>query len=205
MNGKIITYTTEHFKFRVPIDEWNQNKIPLPEGAGAKFIAPNNLAAILLKPFRNKPPAQTFIFGEEWVGKEIRHFPYCKELFEFINWLKEKYGWYIIPSWYSVTESIALQLMKEQGIRRQDISYTQLSTILQETYKFILSGYVGLNELRGGGRFATYWASVEHPTNEYAHYMVLEGGGSTPRCNWVKPRETERKCDIANPVRCVSE
>lgn len=49
MANRILTKETYHFCFRVPIDEWEQEKILLAEGAGAEFIAPSNLQAIVKK------------------------------------------------------------------------------------------------------------------------------------------------------------
>ena len=101
MERRIITYRTKHFEFRVPIDEWNENKKVLPEGAGAKFIAPSDLTATLLEPFYYDPSYETdgrtdwrpaLVYDEKWVGKEIRLFPWCKELFEFLGWLRKKHG-----------------------------------------------------------------------------------------------------------------
>ncbi|MBR5939014.1 hypothetical protein IKZ77_00465 [Candidatus Saccharibacteria bacterium] len=205
--ARIVSYRTKHFEFRVPIDEWNEKKIPLPEGAEAQFIAPSDLTAILLEPFyydwsyetdgqiTGEPPA--LVYGEEWVGKEICHFPRCKELFEFLDWLKKEYGWTITKSWRPTVDSLTAELARERGVSPENIwGYSEKTLALRERLGLAFSGYVWEGDLKRVGSFGCFWSASESLADS-ARCLFFDSG-------YVDPESWDYR-NYAQSVRCVSE
>lgn len=185
----VVTYRTEHFEFRVPIDDWNKNKIPLPEGAGAKFIAPSDLTAILLKPFyydfyyetdgcMNKllGDNKILVYGKEWLDKEIHHFPFCKELLEFLTWLGKEYGWYVFTSWKPFYKAIQKSIAIEQNIPLCKVVTKEMFIAFRRNYNLEPSGYVWKSELLGADKIGHFWSTIEYLVG-YAFYLSFNYGG----------------------------
>ena len=194
MKERIITYKTKHFEFRVPIDYWNKNQKYLSNLSVAFSIAPSNLTAILLKPFYYDWNYETdgciqlepvVVYDGEWVGKEICHFPHCKELSEFNNWLEKQHYWHIPYYWHMITE----YAMLDEGMPRD-----QLLTELQETYKLELSGRVVAGKLRGVGKYGSFWSAHKLPIGQ-AYCLDFSNTKIIP--------ELKMDCYHALSVRCV--
>ncbi|MDO5474964.1 MAG: hypothetical protein Q4F61_01085, partial [Candidatus Saccharibacteria bacterium] len=170
-----------------------REKIPLPEGAGAQFIAPSDLTAILLEPFYydwnyetdgriplwlaykyklsagnasclGEPPF--LVYGEEWVGKEIRHFPWCKELLEFLDCLKKQYGWTIAESWGPIVYSLTAELARERGVSLEDIRGSQKSLALRGRFDLAFSGYVWKGNLWHVDSCGCFWSATEFSADD---------------------------------------
>ncbi|MBQ6313260.1 hypothetical protein IJI29_00090 [Candidatus Saccharibacteria bacterium] len=209
MIPRIIAYRTRHFEFRVPIDEWNEKKIPLPEGAGAQFIAPSNLTAILLEPFYYDWSYETdgqvtydptLVYDEKWVGKEIRHFPWCKELFEFLDCLKKQYGWTITESWIPIVGGLPSPLLDDKIRKGGVVAPEEVFFIdpfaLPERFGLAFSGYVWKGDLRRVGERGSFWSASEYLADS-ARNLYFDSGS-------VVPEDWSRRCAAAS-VRCVSE
>ena len=175
--SKISGFETEYFEVDgAQIEEWNRAKIPLSEGAGAKFIAPKNLVVRLKEPFyydweyetdgridRREP---TLVYGKDWVGKNIEHFPYCKELLEINEKLKQ-YGWRIPVSWSPIVDALRAQLVEEE--KMDDISREELSIALQNRLLLTRGGRVWEGDLTRVSKFGHYWpASREFADGAFA-------------------------------------
>ena len=201
----VVTYRTEHFEFRAPIDDWNKNKIPLPEGAGAKFIAPSDLTAILLKKFYYDWNYETdgvikyspvLVYGERWVGKEIHHFPFCKELLDFLEWLKKEYGWYIFTSWEPFYKAVRRFITIKQGTVLPQVANKYVAIAFQKEYNLGLSGCVYKGSLVDLGINCSFWSASGDSAGN-AHCLRFDSAGVNPR--YWGGRYSARS------VRCVSE
>lgn len=199
MIQRIVAYRTKHFEFRVPVDEWNEKKIPLPEGAGAQFIAPSDLTAILLEPFYydwsyetdgQMTDGPTLVYDEEWVGKEIRHFPWCKELLEFLNWLKKEHGWYIIASWIPFYKATVRYFGNIGAILKANHAF-------RTYYNLELSGFVQNGNLMEAGKWGHFRSASE-----------LSAAGKADNLHISSCYVTYDECyhsHRARSVRCVSD
>lgn len=208
MIPRIVAYRTKHFEFRVPIDEWNEKKIPLPEGAGAQFIAPSDLTAILLEPFYydwsyetdgRMTDGLTLVYDEEWVGKEIRHFPWCKELLEFLDCLKKQYGWTITESWKPIVDGLrSLQIRKKirkGGVVAPEEVLGYDPSALWEAFDLAFSGCVIEGELRYVGGSGCFWSASEESACR-AWYLNFDS-------RHVYPTDYDYRY-VAQSVRCVA-
>ncbi len=171
-----------------------REKIPLPEGAGAQFIAPSDLTAILLEPFDYDWKRETdgriiwqptLVYGRNWVGKRIFHFPWCKELFEFLDWLKKEHGWYIFASWGPFCNA-------QKRIGR--LAHLDLLRY----YNLGLWGYVWAGILTDVGELGEFWSASEGSGADGAY------GLSFGRTGFVIPMGRPTNRDSAHSVRCVS-
>lgn len=206
MIQRIVAYRTKHFEFRVPVDEWNEKKIPLPEGAGAQFIAPSDLTAILLEPFYydwnyetdgRMTDGPTLVYDEEWVGKEIRHFPWCKELLEFLDCLKKQYGWTMTESWKPIADRLlATGILRRRSVIASEVFGLNEPFALQRIFGLAFSGCVLLGDLQDVGSCGYFWSAYDDWWAD-ARCLSFDYDSVGP-AGWLRR-------NFALSVRCVSE
>ena len=152
----------------LPKDKWDDNKIPLPENDEGAYIAPADLTAILKEPVYfdwdyetngiiTDPP--DLVYDEKWVGREIRHFPWSRELFETERRLLRPYGYRIPKKWDKTIDAIKNQYRQKNGT---DPSSKELVEILINDYDLRANGAVRNASIiyRGNwGDFGVYWSS----------------------------------------------
>lgn len=173
----------EHFTFLVPIDKWEDGKIELPKNEEADYIAPSDLTAILKQPViynysketdgRNSDTDDYVVFDEEWVGKEIRHFPWSKELLRTAEEIKEKFGYHLPKSWKPIVEGLREQLNKEG---KDGSDNKQVSTALRERLRLALSGGCVWGDLANVGESGTFW-SASGRSASYAEFLNIFSSG----------------------------
>lgn len=200
--SNIPDFKTQHFL--VPgeqISKWNEGKIALPdrirlsEDQEVQFIAPENLVAILRAPFYFDWPYETdgrikffpfegsksLVYGEEWVGKRITHFPYCKELLEIYEWLKRN-GWSVPFSWEPIVESIGHQLADKKGAPRRYYKLDRsLPKFLLKDYKIGPTGDVSNGRLYNADDTGYYWTSKDAPVTQGYLILISYDDGIIPK------------------------
>ena len=189
------TLETENYIFMLPKDQWDKGKIELTNCPEYSAIAPKDLTAVLKKPveydYRYETDGRIFgqctVYTESWIGKEIRHFPWSKELFEAESKLLKPNGYKIPESWRPVVDSVE----KEIGSSDDE----KVSLALREKLKLALSGYVWEGDLRKTGDGRLWYASECSAYSAYCLYFY-DGGVYL-----------ERHCQRSGgqPVRCVAE
>ena len=161
------TYETENYIFMLPKDQWGKDKIKLPEGDNQseldpKFIAPNDLTAILKQPVTYNAEYETNgeldynkeVYNSSWLGKEIRHFPWTKELFEAEAALLKPNGFHIPTkeNWVQIYDDLKAKYGNDS---------TAISTALREDLSLAFSGFVNEGELRNVGDNGYFWSASE--------------------------------------------
>ena len=204
------TYETKHYIFMLPKDKWDDNRIPLPPNDEGTHIAPTDLTAILKEPVRydwgeetngevTKDPFHnelaTLVYDENWVGQEIRHFPWCKELFgeEGANEkLLKSNGYHVPKEWGEIIDAIKNQCRQENGINPSNKDFTK---ILVNNFGLESNGQiVGASFVARSNGF--FWSSKVLYSNDFVY--VLDIGQSE-----VSVHGIVAKCD-GEAVRCLA-
>lgn len=196
------TLETEHFVFMLPKDRWDKNKIELPENEEGRFVAPENLTAILKTPMNYDWKYETngernaeisLIFGEKYVGREVRHFPFCKELFLAEEKLLEPNGYHIPKDWKEITNSIKNKIANEKQISSDEEKNKDTIDALIRELNIPLDGHFS-DILFHVGLFGYYWSSVVNNSTSayvlcftangdlYPPYSVNRANGFSVRC-----------------------
>ena len=202
---------TENYIFMLPKDKWEQGKIKLPNPENnsktPEYIAPSDLTAILKSPVyydwsyetdRQSTDDPDLVYDEKWIGKEIRHFPWSKELIKEANEKLLKPNGYHIPTkdeFASIYDNLKFKLARKQNTTPDNITDEQISTALQEDLSLAFSGYVWKGDLDGVGRYGCFWSASVYS----AYYAYCLGFGSDS----VHPNNWDNRCGV-NSVRCVS-
>lgn len=192
------TYETENYIFMLPKDKWEEGKIALPENAEATYIVPNDLTAILKTPVDYDCNYETdgritddlyIVYDERWIGKEIRHFPWSKELFQAESAIMKPNGYHIPKSWLPITKALEQQyhLTSEE----------ELSEILRSKLNLAFSGCVWEGDLDYVGYYGYFWSASEESAR-YAYCLRFNADGVGPEGSYVTR-------SVARSVRCVSE
>ena len=197
---------TKSYIFMLPKDKWNEGKIKLPNPENnpdtPEHIAPTDLTAILKEPVYYDWNYETdgrntdnpsLVYDEKWVGKEIRHFPWSKELIREANEnLLKPNGYHIPESWEPTVNSLTAELVRERDISPDDIRDSEISTALRER--------LGLAVWRGdpkrAGEIGSFWSSSER-SEVYAYCFHFD-------FDEVYPESIDNR-DCTFSVRCVSE
>ena len=196
------TYATKNYIFMLPKDVWSEDKIKLPNPENnsdtPEFIAPNDLTAVLKQPVdydwnyetdgrRTDSPVP--VYGEKWVGREIKHFPWSKELFEAEAALLKPNGYHIPGSkeWRQIYDN----LRAKYGDNDRAIS-----TTLREDLNLAFSGCVWKGDLEDAGSRGCFWSSSEYSADS-ARCLGFDSDSVGP--------ESWSYRDDAYSVRCVSE
>ncbi|MBR3368524.1 hypothetical protein IKG45_01890 [Candidatus Saccharibacteria bacterium] len=173
------TIETEHYTFLVPIDKWEEGKIELPENNEGDYIAPGDLTAILKQPVNYSVEYETDgrvfdwrgeveVYGENWVGKEVHHFPLGKELLGVNEEIKERFGYHLPESWKPIVGGLKDQLNKEGRDGSDD---EEISLALRERLRLTFSGYVREGVLKYVGEVGFFWSATE---NDEGHAWQFE-------------------------------
>lgn len=162
------TYETQSYVFLLPKDQWTSEKIELPEDSGYRYIAPGDLTAVLKKSVAYDWKYETDgeedgwieVYDASWVGREIRHFPWSKEVFEAEEHLIKPEGYEIPQSWRPVLDAVRRRLAAERGVKAADISERELRQGLTEQLKLSLGGCVHSGTVRNAGSRGYWWTST---------------------------------------------
>ena len=173
-------YETNNYVFMLPKDKWEEDKTKLPPNDEATFIAPNNLTAIL------KAPVEP-VYGEEWVGKEIHHFPWSEELLEANEALLKPNGYRIPIYWNDITDAIE-QTQGPEGEKQSEYMRDELG--------LTLSGFIWDNKPYYVGEHGCYWSS-KPLAKDNPICLALDHEKVSPVCGTANRR-------YAIAVRCVS-
>ena len=198
------TYETKNYIFMLPKDKWNEGRIKLPEGDNQseldpKFIAPSDLTAILKQPVDYDYSYETdgqmtdddpsMVYNEKWVGKEIRHFPWTKELLKTNEEFLKPNGFHI------PTGEDWIQIYDNLKAKYGDYSIA-ISTALREDLNLAFSGGVWKGDLEDVGDDGYFWSASELSAN-YARCLSFNSVD-------VNPEDWDYRVS-ANSVRCASE
>ncbi|MBR2998163.1 hypothetical protein IKF34_00060 [Candidatus Saccharibacteria bacterium] len=227
MSSKIRPYKSEYGHLEIDgaiIEKWNENRIPLPKGAGAEFIAPTNLIAKLYKPLYfnwnweagGRPfwaDPEELVYGENWLKPlspsypyyggawtgSISHFPYSKELLKINEWLN-RYGWSIPADWRPIIKAINAEIEYPKGTILTRASMREgIFRSLEDRYKFSRSGSVLHGWLLYRGWLGSYWSTLEHSKFDTCCLTITNERGTVT----VDAQDAQRR-SIAMAVRCVS-
>ena len=172
------TYETKHYIFMLPRDKWDDNRIPLPENSEGAYLTPSDLTAILKEPVYFDWNYETdgevikeaeLVYDEKWIDREIRHFPWCKELFKTERNLLTPYGYHIPKRWSRIINAIKEQYRQKNGTKP---SGNELAEILINDYCLGLSGCVRDASIYDRGSGGSYWSSTAYNSN-YAYHLYL--------------------------------
>ena len=199
---------TENYIFLLPKDQWDEKKIMLPKNEEADYIAPTNLTAILKAPViydwnketNGEIKKLSTVYGEDWVGREIRHFPCSIELFEAEEKLLKPNGYHIPKSWEPIVSRIAERI----GLHLNGNIYVnsnnangekELSSALRDEkgLNLAFSGYVWAGKLKNVGKIGFFWSATAAGG---AYGLGFNEGAVTP--------ENYDDRSGAQSVRCVS-
>ena len=198
---------TENYIFLLPKDQWDEKRIALPPNTEATHIAPADLTAILKAPVYydwnketngGKKDIPTLVYDEDWVGREIRHFPWSIELFEAEDKLLKPNGYYIPKSWQPIVDGIATQLGMNAtgGAYLSDGGGDKTSTALRNKFNLSFSGYVWIGKVLDGkvDEKGYFWsAAVCSAVDAYCLYSGEDH---------VVPKDDGNRA-YAQSVRCV--
>lgn len=204
--NNLETLETKNYVFMLPRDQWDKKKIELPENTEGTHIAPADLTAILKAPVEydwnyetdgKGTDEPTLVYGPDWVGREVKHFPWSKELFEAEDQLLEPNGYHIPKSWQPIVDGIATQLGIETtgGIYWYADGGSTISSALRDRFNLTFSGFVWEGKPHNAGSSGCFWSSSEDSAS-YAFYLNFNNGG-------VDPELSDSRSD-AQSVRCVS-
>lgn len=192
---------TKNYIFMLPKDKWEQGKIKLPNPENnsdtPEFIAPNDLTAVLKQPVNYDWNYETdgritdspaLVYDEKWVGREIKHFPWSKELSEAEAALLKPNGFHIPAkeNWVQIYNN----LKAKYGDKDEDISLA-----LREDLNLAFSGFVWVGDLKVVGSVGYFWSASEGSA-DYAHCLDFDSDSVGP--------ESWNLRDYAQSVRCVS-
>ena len=197
-------FEIENYTFMLPKDQWEKGKIELPENEEGKYLALSDFTAILKQPVNYNWEEETdgragdasyVVYDEKWVGKEIRHFPWSKELFEAEERLLKPNGYSIPKSWKSIVEGLKEQLAGEQGVDDSEIDDSDISSALRERLELAFSGCVWQSDLRVGA-YGNFWSATEKSEDE-AFYLNFTSDAVDPENGYYRRSN-------AQSVRCVA-
>ncbi|MBR6965083.1 hypothetical protein IKH83_02090 [Candidatus Saccharibacteria bacterium] len=206
--NNLETLETENYIFMLPKDQWGKERIELPENTEGKYIAPADLTAILKAPVEydwsyetdGRESGTRDVYGVNWIGREIRHFPWSKELFAAERGLLIPNGYHIPKSWGPIVDGVAEQI----GLHLRDGYYVnsdgedkedQLSLALRDKLGLAFSGYVWKGEPLTVGKYGYFWSTPEDSADS-AYCLGFSDDGVNPEYNG--------SCSGAHSVRCVS-
>lgn len=138
---KLEYFDTPDYTFLVPIDQWNENAKILPANRdGIRAIMPK-LTAILKQPV-NLRDKNMVIYDEKWVGKEIEHFPPCRDLAELEKKIQDTIDDHLcIPrDWYGIVNSVRNDLAQKGLCSPND--FNSIGDALVKTFDFTYSGRI---------------------------------------------------------------
>ena len=194
---------TESYIFMLPKDKWEGGKIRLPNPDNKpdvpEFIAPIGLTAILKKEVDYDElyeadgdlDAIHVVYAKNWLGKEVRHFPWSKELILEANEKLLKPNGFTIPaSWWPIVNELL-----EDLARTYSASEKQAAIALQDRFGLELSGFVSENELRYAGERGYSWSSSKYSWQN-AYYLYFNSDHVSTSS--VVDRS------VALPVHCVT-
>lgn len=150
------TFETDNYVFMLPQDQWSK-RINLPNDPEKRALVPSDLTAILKSPVTydyaqesdgRSTLSPTTVYDESWVGREIRHFPWSKELFEAEDRLLKPHGYSIPKSWKTIIDGLRQQIATEQGASKEQISDSTISSALRDRFGLTFAGWVS-GGLRG--------------------------------------------------------
>ncbi len=160
----------EHYTFLIPIDKWEEGKIELPKNKEADYIAPSDLTAILKQPVTHNFNKETdgrssntkdyVVYGEDWVGKEIHHFPNSKELLGANEEIEERFGYHLPEDWGPIRDGIRDQL-NEEG--RDGNDFSERERVYEERLRLAKSGYVREGDLKFVGEGCCFLIAGRNP------------------------------------------
>lgn len=210
---------TENYIFMLPKDKWEEDKIRLPnpeyDPSAPEFVAPRNLTAILKSPvyydwgyetdYQSGKNTLEWVYDESWIGKEIHHFPWSKELIEEADEKLLKPNGFTIPiEWKPVVDSLKSQLAKEQGVLPLHVPDSDLIVALRDRLHMTFSGNVYKGLLDNVGSIGVFWSKFGYADlpsrylgDTYRHSLYIS------RPNYVNPTLDYYR-PYAGSVRCVS-
>lgn len=182
--GENFTVSSKHYTVCVPIRKYDKGKIELSEGAGAKFIAPENVMFKIKKEvFFNhgfecdcySPLEPTLIFGYGWIGKDIDLVPDTEEVRHILDLIARHTGWHK-PDWELIVESEKNRLAGKRSTPPSDILDRDIADILEKRLCLTKSGRVCDDKLVGLNEYAYYWNAWHgcQPGNAFGRVLVLK-------------------------------
>ena len=200
------TYETKNLVFFLPKDRWQKGKNNLPHPVETKdgpinAIAPADLTALLKQPIEynytyetdgvktkdDEGQTSSTIYNDSWVGKEIHHFPWTKELLETNEKLLKPNGFTIPADWRPIIDSI--KEIQKPGER--------LTDTLQNTFRFSFAGGFIFDggQVYTQGDYGRWWSSTAISSDD-AYNLNADSNG------YVNPQNYDTRLD-GSSVRCV--
>ena len=197
-------FETENYAFMLPRDQWSK-RIDLPNDPENRSLAPSDLTAILKHSVSYNYDQESDgrsswgtsdVYDESWVGREIRHFPWSKELFEAEDKLLKPHGYSIPKSWRPIVDGLKQQIATEKGIDQDEVSGRELSSALREKLGLTFAGWLFAGRRRRVGGYGCFWSASEESAKLAC---CLDFGSSLVLPGYYEDRA------YAQSVRCVAE
>lgn len=185
-----------NYIFLFPRDQWDENKTELTERNGeGRYLTPE-LTAILMDPVEfcygdtfdgdsSEDKTRYVVYGEEWVGREVRHFPFSKELIAAEARAQKIFGkdYHIPKSLEAFYLAVRKQVLEEKAVDPIPLNYSQMKKLKEaisqkfiSEYGFSLSGYVTDSELARTDVVGFYWQNQKERGTHIGRCLVVSMG-----------------------------